>query len=131
MLNSSQGQIGQIQICIWNRKTRENMWGEDPVHPLYAGYEKLVDTIEEEAEKLRSGKGDRKRPGEAIGGPSKRPRREAPRPQWIEQQGAPVLTLGGYPRGNRGQQRGRGYQRGPYRGRGDRGGRGNGRRGGQ
>jgi len=93
----------------------ENLWGEDPVHPLYAGYEKLVDTIVEEAATLRLGKNARKRPGEALGGQGKRLRQEAPRPQWIEQQSAPVMTLGGP---FRGQQRGRGHFRGPFRGRG-------------
>jgi hypothetical protein len=42
----------------------EPLWGDDdPVHPLYNGYECIVDTIEKEADSLRTAN---KRPGDEI-----------------------------------------------------------------
>ena len=115
-------------ICIPETDEEgELLWGEDPVHPLYLGYEKLVDTIEEEANILRSGSRAGKRAGERLEAPPKRRRQEAARPTWIEQGRAPIMTLGGHiPRGGRGYFRGaprgpRGEDRGRPRGGGWRG----------
>ncbi len=70
------------------------LWGDDdPVHPLYNGYERIVDTIEKEADSLRSGN---KRPGDEISPAPKKPRVEVPRPRWIDQPQANVMMHGGY-----------------------------------
>jgi hypothetical protein len=74
------------------------LWGDDdPVHPLYNGYERIVDTIEKEADSLRAGN---KRPGDEISPAPKKPRVEVPRPRWIDQPQPNVMMHGGYtPRG--------------------------------
>jgi hypothetical protein len=70
------------------------LWGDDdPVHPLYNGYERIVDTIEKEADSLRAGN---KRPGDEISPAPKKPRVEVPRPRWIDQPQANVMMHGGY-----------------------------------
>jgi hypothetical protein len=69
------------------------LWGEDdPVHPLYNGYEMIVDTILREADSLRPGG---KRSGDDIAPAAKKPRVEVPRPRWIDQPQDNVLIHGG------------------------------------
>jgi hypothetical protein len=59
-----------------------NIWGEDPVHSLMEGYEKVVDLLEKEIESKTTG---RKRPAsETAEGQVKMPRTEVPRASWIE-----------------------------------------------
>jgi hypothetical protein len=59
-----------------------NIWGEDPVHPLPEGYEKVVDLLEKEIEAKATGS---KRPAsEGAGGQAKKPRTDVPRASWIE-----------------------------------------------
>jgi hypothetical protein len=71
------------------------MWSEeDPVHPLYNGYEAIIDLIEQEADGLRTGK---KRPGGEIAPPAKKPRVEVTRPRWVDQADTPVVMHGGRP----------------------------------
>ncbi len=31
------------------------LWGQDPIHPMYSGYEAIVDTILHEADSIRTG----------------------------------------------------------------------------
>ncbi len=70
------------------------LWSdEDPVHPLYNGYEAIIDLIEQEADSLRAGK---KPPGGDIAPPAKKPRTEVPRPRWVEQAETPAAMHGGY-----------------------------------
>ncbi len=67
---------------------RDPMWSkEDPVHPLYNGYEAIIDLIEQEADSLRAGK---KRPGGDNAPPAKKPRSEVPRPRWVDQAETPL-----------------------------------------
>jgi hypothetical protein len=74
------------------------MWSEeDPVHPLYNGYEAIIDLIEQEADSLRTGK---KRPGRDIAPPAKKPRAEVTRPRWVDQAETPVGRPGGDPGGD-------------------------------
>jgi hypothetical protein len=69
------------------------LWGEDdPVHPLYNGYEMIVDTILREADSLRPGG---KRSGDDIAPAAKKPRVDVPRPRWIDQPQDNVLIHGG------------------------------------
>jgi hypothetical protein len=90
------------------------MWSEeDPVHPLYNGYEAIIDLIEQEADSLRAGK---KRPGGNIAPPAKKPRSDVPRPRWVDQAETPVVMHGGY-EASRGRPRfrPRGFGRGRFR----------------
>jgi hypothetical protein len=100
------------------------LWSdEDPVHPLYNGYEAIVDLVEQEADSLRAGK---KRAGGDIAPPAKKPRTEVPRPRWVEQAGTSSVMHGGYEAsGGRPWFRPRGFGRGRFRraGGGNRGGR--------
>jgi hypothetical protein len=60
-----------------------NIWGEDPVHPLTEGYERVVDLLEKEFQPKTAETG--KRPAQdGAGGQPKRPKADAPRPSWIE-----------------------------------------------
>jgi hypothetical protein len=69
------------------------LWSDDdPVHPLYNGYESIIDTIMKEADSLRPGG---KRPGDDINPAAKKPRTEVARPRWIEQPTGSVMH-GGY-----------------------------------
>jgi hypothetical protein len=104
----------------------ENMWGQDPVHPLKHGYELMVDLFEDEISTLLSKGGKR-----AVGRmqPSaKKQRTEAPRQDWVEnpnefakrrEYGSNFRGSGG---GNRGDRGGRGRGRGGRGWRGFRGG---------
>ncbi len=65
---------------------------EDLVHPLYNGYERIIDTIIREADSLRAGG---KRPGDDIPPVAKKPRVEVQRPRWIYQPTGNVMH-GGY-----------------------------------
>jgi hypothetical protein len=89
------------------------LWGDDdPVHPLYNGYELIIDTILREADSLRPGG---KRSGDDISPAAKKPRMDAPRPRWIDQPQGNVMVHGGYQRG--GQQWFRpGFRGGRFRG---------------
>jgi hypothetical protein len=66
-----------------NTAGENNIWGEDPVHPLTEGYERVVDLLEKEI-MLRSAAGSKRTAPEAAGGQVKKPRMEVPRPSWIE-----------------------------------------------
>ncbi len=69
------------------------LWGEDPVHPLYGGYDAIIDTVLYEADTLRAGG---KRAGEDIAPPPKKQRAEVPRPRWVKSRQVPVVMHGGY-----------------------------------
>jgi hypothetical protein len=96
------------------------LWGEDPIHPLYSGYEAIVDTILHEASSIRSGK---KRQGEELAPAAKRAKAEIPRARWVESPQVPVVMHSGFMpgRGGFGPSRGGGFnpyeQRGGPRGR--------------
>ncbi len=64
------------------------LWGEDPVHPLYGGYDAIIDTFLYEADSLRAGG---KRAGDKIAPPAKKKKAEIPRPRWVESQHIPVV----------------------------------------
>ncbi len=70
------------------------LWGEDPVHPLYGGYDAIIDTVVYEADSLKAGG---KRAGDDIAPPAKKKRAEIPRPRWVESQHIPVVMHGGGP----------------------------------
>jgi hypothetical protein len=54
----------------------DSLWcEEDPVHPLYNGYERIIDNSTREADSLRAGG---KRPGEDIAPVAKKPFVETP-----------------------------------------------------
>jgi hypothetical protein len=75
----------------------EQLWcEEDPVHPLYNGYERIIDTIIREADSLRSGG---KRPGYDIAPAAKKPRVDIQRPRWIDQPTGNVMHGGYQPHG--------------------------------
>jgi hypothetical protein len=108
-----------------------NIWGEDPVHPLAEGYERVVDLLEKELQAKTTGK--RAAP-EGAGGQHKKPRAEMARPGWIEGSSLSAkrndgrgrggyysgYSGSGYYGGGRGGNgpRGRGGWRRPFRGRG-------------
>ncbi len=70
------------------------LWGDDdPVQPLYNGYEMIVDTILREAHSLRPGG---KRSGEDILPAAKKPWEDVPRPRWIDQPQDNVMIHGGF-----------------------------------
>jgi hypothetical protein len=84
-----------------------NIWGEDPVHPLTEGYERVVDLLEKEIE-AKSGV---KRPAsDSAGGTVKKPRSEVPRASWIE--GSSLTAKRSDVGGNRGRGGGGGYRGG-------------------
>jgi hypothetical protein len=111
----------------------EKVWGQDPVHPLQEGYERIVDMLCEEAAKMEE-KASRKRTGEELAPAPKRQRVEQQRPRWIEAAPLPPLQMGFVRGGSRGNSSGyRGGGRGDGRagrGGGCGGGRGGGGRGG-
>ncbi len=95
-----------VPLCS---EDRDPLWSdEDPVHPLYKGYE---------ADSLQAGK---KRPGGDIAPPAKKPRSEVPRPRWVDQAETPAVMHGGY-QASRGRPwiRPRGFGHGRFRGAGD------------
>jgi uncharacterized membrane protein YgcG len=59
-----------------------NIWGEDPVHPLTEGYERVVDLLEKEF--LMRAAGGKRVASDPAGGQVKKPRMEVYRPSWIE-----------------------------------------------
>jgi hypothetical protein len=63
-------------------KDGENVWGQDPVHPLKHGYELMVDLFEDEISALLSKGG--KRAGGRMQPSAKKQRTEAPRQEWVE-----------------------------------------------
>jgi hypothetical protein len=105
------------------------LWNNDPVHPTYAGYVRIVDMICEEADRLRKKPGSAaggKRAGGSLGPVSKKARMDVPRPHWVAESCAATSRQDGSLRGmDRGRANNRG--RGWFRGRGD--GRGRGRGG--
>jgi hypothetical protein len=105
-------------------KDGENVWGQDPVHPLKHGYELMVDLFEDEISALLSKGG--KRAGGRLQPPAKKQRTEAPRQEWVESSNefAKRREYGSFYRGNGGDSRGGHGGRGRGRGRGGRGGRG-------
>jgi hypothetical protein len=56
------------------------LWGEDPVHPLYGGYDAIIDAVLYEVDSLHAGG---KRAGDEIAPPPKKPRTEIARPRWV------------------------------------------------
>jgi hypothetical protein len=81
-------------LCVPSADTDgDPLWSDDdPVHPLYNGYESIIDTIMKEADSLRPGG---KRPGDDINPAAKKPRTEVARPRWIDQPTGSVMH-GGY-----------------------------------
>jgi len=114
-------------LCVPEKdEDGEPLWGEDPVHPLYGGYERIADLIVKEAETF--GARGQKRPGESAESHSKRPRLEQ-RPSWVGNPNSQPLLYGyGAQNRGRGGHRGSGGSqpegprggwrppRGPYRG---------------
>ncbi len=102
-------------LCVpLSSEDGDPMWSEeDPVHPLYNGYEAIIDLIEQEADSLRTGK---KRPSGDIAPPAKKPRAEVTRPRWVDQAETPVVMHGGHP-SSRGRPwfRARGFGGGRFR----------------
>ena len=103
----------------------EPVWGEDPVHPLTEGYERVVDLFEATMVKMDKAKTGIKRPAEeAAGSKTKKARQEVSRPGWIfagtscKQQVAPTGWRGGRGGSGGGRGGGRGYHTHgqPYRG---------------
>jgi hypothetical protein len=99
----------------------DRCWDNDPVHPATKGYEKIVDALEREMERFKTG--GVKRGAEAQGGQAKRRRLADNRAGWVTSTSGPARRTdygrarggGGYVRGGLmrgGQDRGR-----PYRGR--------------
>ena len=80
-------------LCVPSADTDgDPLWSDDdPVHPLYNGYESIIDTIMKEADSLRPGG---KRPGDDINPAAKKPRTEVARPRWIEQPTGSVMHGG-------------------------------------
>jgi hypothetical protein len=70
------------------------LWGTDPVHPLYEGYNRIVDLVCREVEKLREKSRAQKREGGQLAPPPKRPRMEVQRPSWIAE-ATPVQPVQG------------------------------------
>jgi hypothetical protein len=108
-------------LCVPTMDASEDpLWGEDPIHPLYSGYEAIVETILQEAGSIRSGA---KRQGENIALAAKKTRSEIPRAKWVESPQVPVVMNSGFTpgRGGYGPSRGGGFrpyeQRGGPRGR--------------
>jgi hypothetical protein len=96
-------------------------WGDDPIHPTYEGYNRIIDAVVEEADRM-SGILVKKRAGGSLNNPPKRPKLDL-RPRWVEDNGNQPLWRADM-QGNRGGFRGRSFDgSGPWRGRG-RGGRG-------
>jgi hypothetical protein len=88
------------------------LWSEeDPVHPLYNGYERIINTIIREADSLRVGG---KRPGDDIAPAAKKPRVEIQRPRWIDQPTGNVMHGGYQPHGGQQWPRPRGFGRGRF-----------------
>jgi hypothetical protein len=103
------------------------LWGTDPVHPLYKGYNRIVDLVCSEVEKLREKSRAQKREGGQLAPPPpQRPPIEVQRPSWIAEE-TPVQPVQGLYRGGfavlvRGQGVPRGRGRGQRFWRGNRGG---------
>jgi hypothetical protein len=98
------------------------LWSVDPVHPTTDGYNRIVEMILSEADRLRDKAGSKKRSGSVLEAPSKRPRQEVPRPNWVSETCAATSRQDGVRRGgDRGRPpfRGRGRGRGWMRGRGE------------
>jgi hypothetical protein len=84
----------------------EPLWGADPVHPKHEGYNRIVDFVCAEAERL-AGKGStKKRAAPQEGPPGKRPRTEVARPRWVDESPSSTTMRGGPARGSA---RGRGH----------------------
>jgi hypothetical protein len=60
----------------------EPLWGAEPVHPKHEGYNRIVDFVCAEAERLTGKGGTKKRAATQDGPPGKKPRTEAARPRW-------------------------------------------------
>jgi len=94
------------------------------VHPETAGYERVVDLLEKEMEKLLAGTGGKKRPAaEEAGSVKKRPRAADNRAGWINGAYGVALRVDLQPGGGARPFRGRPYRGRPFRGRWFRGGR--------
>jgi hypothetical protein len=115
-------------LVLPNITGKFNIWGEDPVHPLTEGYERLVDLLEKEFQPKTTAAGKRAAP-EGAGGQPKKPRADVPRPSWIEGSSLSAKKsnvgsrgrggyYGGYDGGGGFGPRGRGGMRRPFTGRG-------------
>jgi hypothetical protein len=90
------------------------LWREDQVHPLYGGYNAIIDAVLYEVDNMRAGG---KRTGGDIAPPPKKPRTEIASPRWVESRQVPVVMHGGFiNRGGRQQFEQRGGPRGGLRG---------------
>jgi hypothetical protein len=94
-------------LCVPVEDERgEPLWGADPVHPKHEGYNRIVDFVCAEAERLTGKGGTKKRAATQDGLPGKKPRTEAPRPRWVDESPSSTTMRGGPARGTT---RGRGY----------------------
>jgi hypothetical protein len=94
-------------LCVPVEDERgEPLWGADPVHPKHEGYNRIVDFVCAEAERL-AGKGStKKRAAPQEGPPGKKPRTEVARPRWVDESLSSTTMRGGPARGS---VRGRGH----------------------
>jgi hypothetical protein len=91
------------------------LWGRDPIHPLYEGYNRIVDYVMGEAERLAARAAiPNKRPGASVAQPNKKPRLDNQRPRWGVEEPSSTTMRGrpSYGGGNRGGGSGGGGERG-------------------
>jgi hypothetical protein len=94
-------------LCVPVEDERgEPLWGADPVHPKHEGYNRIVDFVCAEAERLTGKGGIKKRAATQDGPPGKKPRTEAARLRWVDESPSSTTMRGGPARGSA---RGRGY----------------------
>jgi len=88
-------------LCVPVEDERgEPLWGADPVHPKHEGYNRIVDFVCAEAERL-AGKGStKKRAAPQEGPPGKKPRTEVARPRWVDESPSSTTMRGGPARGS-------------------------------
>jgi len=92
------------------------LWGRDPIHPLYEGYNRIVDYVMGEADRLAvRAATSNKRPGASVAQPNKKPRLDNQRPRWVVEEPSSTTMRGrpNYGGGGGGGGRGSG---GGYRG---------------
>jgi uncharacterized membrane protein YgcG len=92
-------------LCVPVEDERgEPLWGADPVHPKHEGYNRIVDFVCAEAERLAGKGSSKKRTTAQDGPPGKKPRTEVARPRWVDESPSSTTMRGGPARGsNRGR----------------------------
>jgi hypothetical protein len=87
-------------LCVPVEDERgEPLWGADPVHPKHEGYNRIVDFVCAEAERLTGKSSSKKRATTQDGPPGKKPRTEAARPRWVDESPSSTTMRGGPARG--------------------------------